>query len=64
LNLLDKSKLDSPIFDESTHQAVLKFQTEHQLRLKDGKIGRETKGEMQEIALLVKDEYKIITQNG
>lgn len=60
LNLLDKSKLDSPIFDESTHQAVLKFQTEHQLRLKDGKIGRETKGEMQEIALLVKDEYKII----
>jgi hypothetical protein len=43
---LDKSKLDSPTFDDMTYQAVLKFQTEGNLYYKDGKIGNETRGFM------------------
>jgi hypothetical protein len=60
LNYLDISKLDSPVFDESTHKAVIDFQTENRLVLIDGKIGRETKGAMQKVATLIKDTYKII----
>ena len=44
--VLDKSKLDSPTFDDMTYQAVLKFQTEGNLYYKDGKIGNETRGFM------------------
>ena len=57
---LDKSKLDSPTFDDMTYQAVLKFQTETECNLKDGKIGNETRGRMQGIAEATASSYSIV----
>lgn len=57
---LDKSKLDSPTFDDMTYQAVLKFQTETECFYKDGKIGNETRGRMQGFAEATASSYSIV----
>ena len=57
---LDKSKLDSPTFDDMTYQAVLKLQTKVDLYYKDGKIGNETRDFMQVYSEDVAKSYSLV----
>lgn len=59
LKYLDKNKLNDTNYDSTTASAVTQYQSEYNLRLKDGKIGNETKAEMQDTIKEIASKYKI-----
>lgn len=58
MGYLQENKIDDMNYDQTTADAVLQFQTEENLRLKDGKIGKETKGALTKFIIKVKDQLK------
>jgi len=59
MKYLDSNKINDTNYDTITANAVTQYQTEYGLRLKDGKIGNETKADMQDTIKEIASKYKI-----
>ncbi len=58
MGYLENNKLDDTNYDQTTFDGVLQYQIENNLRLKDGKIGKETKASLTKYIVMVKDKLK------
>jgi hypothetical protein len=60
IKLLPDEKMDSDVYDRTTADAVIKFQTINKAQKIDGKIGSETKAIMDKTANFLANKYNII----